>query len=306
MDIRVMKTLRAALLGLTATAAGLLGTVGSARADFVFDPTGGGGGTVISAIDPAPGNALASNVISGGSATVGSTFQLYYQAAVGTLVRPDGTSLLPSGQLTVVASVTEQVTSVSAGGALATFAIAPVQVGSFLRIYQNPAIVFNNLAGTGFTAGTLILSATPIVSGAGSGNFANSGGPVLFDQHGADDYAGKQSTVGNGVSTIDALVTSALPGYFPGGVPSVIGLRFVTSSSTPFIAVDPSRSFAEIGGPAPNLGAINGLSGPDFQFVADAFVTANPIPEPSSVALMGLGLAGVVAVARRNRIAPVA
>jgi hypothetical protein len=304
-----MRPLKAALLGLAAVAACVVSTGRTAQADFQFDSTGGGGGTVISAIDPSPGNALAQNgstAIANFVSGVGpTTFQLYYQAAVGTLVKPDGTLLLPSGQLTVVASVEETVTSVTGGGASASFAVVPGHAGDFLKIYQNAGVVFDNLAGTGFTAGNLILTAFVVPSAAGSGSFTNApGAPVLFDQHGADNYAGKLSTTGNGVSTIDFQVAGVLPGYFPGGVPSIIALRFVTSVSTPFIAVDPSRSFVQMGGPVPNLGAINGVSGPDFQFVADAFVT--PIPEPSSLCLMGLGLAGVFAVARRKRAAQVA
>jgi len=42
----------------------------------------------------------------------------------------------------------------------------------------------------------------------------------------------------------------------------------------------------------------NGVTGPDFAFAADAFVT--PIPEPSSVCLMGLGVVGMLAYARKR------
>jgi hypothetical protein len=47
----------------------------------------------------------------------------------------------------------------------------------------------------------------------------------------------------------------------------------------------------------PNLGTINGVNGPDFQFQADSnlsFVSASSIPEPASVILASIGLLGAI------------
>ena len=48
-----------------------------------------------------------------------------------------------------------------------------------------------------------------------------------------------------------------------------------------------------------NIGAQNGVSGPNFEFQADT-ATSFTIPEPGSVALLGVTLAGIAVVARRR------
>jgi len=297
----------------------------------VFDPDGPGGtaAVTINGFDPAPGNSLAkdsvtaiNNVIAGGGTgadVAANRFQLYYMATTSSLIGPSPANnpLTPAGlnttyQITYVASITEFVKSASGPTGTATFGVSAVQApNSILQIYSNgPAggIVADNASGTGFTAGTLILTAAPVTTVAGSGNFTTTGATQLFDQHGADNFGGKLSVVGQGSSTVDFNVTFANPAYFITPPPTVVALRFNTSQSTPFLAIEPTGAVAGTGFPnplgapnpiIPNLGGTNGVTGPDFQFVADAFVT--PVPEPSSLCLMGLGLAGVVAVARRKR-----
>jgi len=333
MDFRGMRTLKAALFGVAAAAVCLLGTEQRARADFLFNPTGvggAGGAFSINGFDPAPGNAVGvgsvtaiNNVTAAGGTgadVAANRFQLYYIATTSSLVGPSPANnpLTPAGlnsayQITYVASVTEYVSSANAATGTATFAISGTQAAnSVLQIYSNgPAggIVADNATGLGFTAGTLILSATPVVSAAGIGNFTNAAGnPVLFDQHNADNFGGKQTVAGSGSSTVDFRVTSTNANYFITPPPTISAVRFITSQSTPFIVIEPTGAAAGTGFPnplgvgpiIPNLGAINGRTGPDFQFVADAFVT---VPEPSSVCLMGLGLCGAVAVLRRRSVA---
>jgi len=327
---RGLKSLRPALLGLAAALACVAGTGPAAKADFLFSPTGTGaaGAQLVGAFDPNPGNALAkggvtaiNNFLAGGPAA-GNTFQLYYQATMAAVDNPanqpitTGTfaGLNNTYQITVVASITEVVTSVSADGTVAKFAVAPVQnANSTLQIFQSTGLTTNDLTGAGFRNGTLILTATPTVTANGTGGFINNGPPLQiqpFDQHGTNDYPLVNSVTGNGSSTVDFTVNSVNSSYFPNGVPSVVGLEFITSNVAPLKALDPSRTFPGLGpagadvtalvsGPVQGAAGTNGVTGPDFAFAADAFVT--PIPEPSSVFLMGLGVAGVVAYARKRR-----
>jgi hypothetical protein len=317
---RGTKRPKAVLPALAALVIGVASAGTSARADFLFSPTGAGGTVYdVLAIDPSVGNALAKGGVTAINAGVGSTFQLYYQASVGALVGPSG-NFTPPGlgtpgspnstyELTVVGSITEQVTSVSAATGQATFAVAAAQSpDSFLRIFNGTGATFNAnaLAGTGYNDGTLILAGTPIpttLSPGTGGNFTSRGGSTLFDQFGADDYGGKQSVSGFGDSVVDFNVTFRNPDFFPSGGSAVVGLRFNTSTSAPFQGINPSMVFAGLGpggtDVTPNVGAINGTTGPDFQFQADAFVTA--VPEPSSLLLTALGVVGLVGYGRTRK-----
>ena len=83
---------------------------------------------------------------------------------------------------------------------------------------------------------------------------------------------------------------------------------FNTSQVTPFLQVDPSARFSSNGiangDVVANRGAVNGVTGPDFQFQADANTSfqVSAVPEPETYALMlgGLGLIGFVARRRRS------
>jgi len=339
MDIRGTKHLKTGLLGLAVAFACVLSTGTSARADFLFDPDGAGGtsAVTINGFDPAVGNALGqgsvtaiNNVVAAGgvgSDVAANRFQLYYMATTSSLVGPSpgNNPLTPPGlnsafQITYVASVTEyvkQVTGPGGVGTTATFGVSSVQAAnSGLQIYSNgPAggIVADNAAGTGFTAGTLILSAKPIPTpiAVTAGNFSASATPTtgnLFDQHGGDNFGGKTTVSGTGSSTIDFNTIVANPAYFITPPPTVVALRFTSNQGTPFVLIEPTGAVAGTGFPnplgapnpiIPNLGAINGVTGPDFQFFADGNVAA--VPEPTSVVLMGLGVVGLVTYVRKHR-----
>src|SRR5947209_5156351 len=175
---------------------------------ITFNPTGTNATQQISvgSFDLAPGNALSVGSL---PLTVGNTFQLDYQAVLGNFLDSNSNIISQNGglntnyQITAVASLTEVVTSVTP--TVATFALAPSQSpNSFFDPYYNPAVVANNLAGTGFNQGTLILAGKPDPAVTNSGNFAvavnGTGQPIIqpFDQFNSNDYPGVQTVTGVG------------------------------------------------------------------------------------------------------------
>jgi len=288
----------------------------SAQAGFIdFNPTGSSSSSpiTIGGIDVAPGSALAVNSL---PLAVGKTFQLVYQASVSGLINTNGLTIAPPGlmstyQLTAVASFTEVVTSLNSSGTLATFTLAPTQSpNSFFEMYYNPAVVVNNLAGTGFNAGTLILAGTPATTAASVGLFSlstdTSGQPIAqaFDQYVANHYPGVATVVGSGSALLLSDVTYFNPAFF---LTPVSRLSFNSSLVTPFNQVSPSGQFTSLpGGGAPNvtpdIGTINGSNGKDFQFQADANLAFTPsVPEPASIIQAGLGLLGALGLAALMR-----
>jgi hypothetical protein len=171
----------------------------------------------------------------------------------------------------------------------------------------------DNLTGLGFTTGTPILQGV-INATNFSSNFSESTAsrtsPVTFDQFGANNYGGVTSVVGTGASSFSATITFFDANYFPDFSAATILLSFFnTSQVTPFAQVDPSARFSSNGTAngdvVANRGAVNGVTGPDFQFQADANTSFQvaAIPEPQTYALMlgGLGFIGFLVRRRRPR-----
>ncbi len=257
---------------------------------ITFNPTGSNATQPISvgSFDFAPGNSLSVGAL---PITVGQTIQLDYQAVLADVVDSNGNTVVPPGlntsyQITAVASFTEVVTS--ATPTVATFALAPTQsANSFFELYYNPVVVANDLAGTGFNVGTLILAGKPDPSLTNSGNFAlavdATGNPVIqpFDLFNTNNYPGILSVTGAGSALVGASVTSLDSAFF---ITPAIQLAFNTSTTIPFATTDPSALFVGLpGGAAPNvtpsIGTINGVNGTDFQLQSDAnnsFVAAAP------------------------------
>jgi len=275
----------------------------SARADIIrFNPNGTGapGALNIGAFDETVGNSVA---VSAAPQAVGVPFQLYYQAVIGSFIDNHGNVVVPpaGSQFTIVAGFKEQITSITPGpnGPTFTFGFVP-GAKNYLEIYANtnPATFADNSAGTGFNTGHLILTGSIFSPNPTLGNFSvTSLTPVKFDQFDASPppkFATTMTSPGGGQTTIAATVTSFDPNYFI-QPPTILSLNFTTTNGDPFNQQSPSQLFVQNpGGPGalynPNIGATNGINGPDVQFQADASNSFTVAPEPTGITLLSIGL----------------
>lgn len=296
---------RKGFVGALATAFGLLAASASQAGSVIqFDPNGTGGANAVSVatFDAAPGNVLAVNSIQQGGGVVGTPFTVLYQAKMSTL--RDGNNeavavpgLTTPGELTIVAMFNEVGTQVDAN--TATFSTDTDQTGSFVRIYYDTARNANDLNGTGFTDGILIYEGA-VQRTPGGGSFTLTGGQTLFDQFGTDNFGGLQSVIGAGGTNLTTTTTFQNEDFFVTSIANAT-FDFNTSNNTPFREVNPSRRFFD--GTVANVGAVNGLTGPDFQFQSDANAsfTTTAVPEPGTLGMAGLSIIAMIGYRFRKR-----
>jgi hypothetical protein len=294
-------------------------------APVVFDPDGlapTNGAVTIGSFGYDTANALAQASIAGGTFVApGTTFQLFFQTRLSNLtLTPGGATVTPAGlngtaggpafEDTLVGSVTEIVTSVSAGGN-PTFAVAPVQNPlSYIRMFYHPGLISDHFTGANFATGTQILAATPTAALPSSGNFTKAvgatGAPIIspfdtFDPPASVPgvaYAGVTSVVGSGGTIIGGIVNSTDPNFFQ---TPVVSIRLDAFNDLAFAATTPSQffnSFANTPTIPANRGAINGVSGPDFQLETRTAASFD-VPEPASTGLLLAGIVGILG--RRSR-----
>jgi len=309
MNFRGLKRFKAGLLGLAVLAASVVSTGGTAEASFAFNPGGVGPTVQVNSFIESAGNSLSKNSTAALAGGPGSTFQLYFQAAITQLQLPGGQTQNLSGTYTAVGSITEVVLP-GTTPTNALFGLAAVQQPqSGLALYFTPANnATNPAAGTGFINGTPILTATPSPTFPSGSNFTQTAGTQTFNKSGSSDFAGVQTINGFGVYAIgfNSNAASVNTSFFPGGAPSVIQVNLTNGGTSPvYVSVPPSTSFTSpfpmppgIGTTVtPVLGLLNG-TGQDFEQQTSGFIT--PVPEPSSLCLTGLGLVGLLAFYRKR------
>jgi hypothetical protein len=313
-------------------AAGIgLGSLNTASAvDVPFDPDGPGplSGLGLGAGIPIPnltgldwntGNALADNSV---PLVVGAEFTTYYQARLAVFQIDPGAgfgstatnftdiatgtgdetiSAPASFEWTVAARFKERVTAIVGNTAFFEVVDDP---DNYLKVFYDAVADSNDAAGTGFTDGHEILSASIVVQDNGSFTVNGSGVLDTAPASGASVHGSGSFNISAKVDTWDNAFLDLNSIVLP---QNHVRISLITSTlELPFGPADPAAQFEVVGGlpVVPNMGLVNGVTGPDFLFEADAnqvFDIFADIPEPATAALGIMGLAGLAL--RRRRLA---
>lgn len=279
-------------------------------------------GTLDWTVSSALSVADAGQSITGRNAHVGQQFMTYTHGKLASFNDGNGdpltgTHLNSSYEWTFVAGFKQAFTTVAAPAGAGTTAFDIVAgAPSFFEIWFDATPDGNNLTGKGFSDGVRVLSGH-FVSGSGAFTATQAtnqpaGVPEIgaLDQFGSNNYAGLLSITGNGSATGSIAVDSFDSTFFV-NAPGSLSLDFTSQQKLAFQQTNPSACFwtgaGYLGGAgnaaqgcANTIGTLNGVDGPNVQFQVDASNSfSGVVPEPGSVALLGLGLAAVGLIRRK-------